>query len=88
MYKKTIVKLIMLLCIGVLSQTADTTVTVRSVLLPQLLSLSVHLGVRFKVVSTTRLVGQYGLGGPSRRVPVSWSNLSSTYSPFLQWLGF
>jgi hypothetical protein len=51
----------------VLSETADTTLRVWSVILPQLLSLAVRLGVAVLVESTTletctRLKGQYGLG--------------------------
>jgi hypothetical protein len=43
----------MLFCSGVLSQTADTTVKVWSVMLPQLLSLAVRLGVAVEIASTT-----------------------------------
>jgi hypothetical protein len=57
-----------LLYSGVLSRTADTTVKVCSVIIPQLMSLAVHLGVAVKVASTTletntHREGQYGLGG-------------------------
>jgi hypothetical protein len=73
------------LCSGVLSQTADTTVKVWSVLLPQLLSLGIRLGVVVLLESTTlktntRLKEPYAWGSFKKGVQDSWSKLSSTYS--------
>jgi hypothetical protein len=67
-----------LLSSGVLSQTANTTVTVWSAILPQLQSLAVRLEVPVQVVSTnletnTHLEGQYGLWGSFKEeVQGSW----------------
>jgi hypothetical protein len=53
---------------GVHSQNADATVKVWSVILPQLLPLTVHLQVVSTTLETnTRLKGWYGLEGPSRK---------------------
>jgi hypothetical protein len=64
-----------MLCAGVLSQTADTTVNVWSALLPQLLSLAGRLGVVVHIASTTleiytSLKGQNVLKGgrPSKKM--------------------
>jgi hypothetical protein len=60
------------------SQTVGATVKVRSVLLPRPLSLAVRQGVAVYVGSTTletstRLKGQYGLGGRSFKEEVQGS---------------
>jgi hypothetical protein len=67
---------------GVLSQTADTTVTLWSVTLPQRLSLAARLRMAIWAASTTLetytlLTGQYGLGVLQGGGSGPWSKLIS-----------